>query len=164
MVSFQHIKAFAFDVDGVLTDGQLLITESGELLRSMNVRDGQAIKIAMENGYTVAIFTKGSSAGVRKRFEVLGVQHVFDALSSKPEAFEKYAQSHGIDPHTVLYMGDDLPDVPMKAKVGIFSCPYDAVPEVQAIADYISPLGGGKGCVRDVIEKVMRTQYQWPSY
>ena len=160
---FNQIRCFVFDVAGVFTDTNVLITESGELLRTMTVRDGQAVKYALEAGYRIAIFTKGSSQGVKLRFQGLGITDYFDQLAEKTSTFDQYMSANGVSLSDVLYMGDDLPDLPLLRKVALPAAPFDATPEVLSVASYISPLGGGKGCVRDVIEKVMRTQGKWPT-
>jgi 3-deoxy-D-manno-octulosonate 8-phosphate phosphatase (KDO 8-P phosphatase) len=160
---FQKISCFVFDVDGVFTDTNVLITESGELLRTMTVRDGQAVKYALAAGYRVAIFTKGSSRGVKLRLQGLGITDYYDQLQEKTATFDQYMADQGIPMTEVLYMGDDLPDLPLLRKVALPCAPYDATPEVLSAAAYISPLGGGRGCVRDVIEKVMRSQGRWPA-
>jgi 3-deoxy-D-manno-octulosonate 8-phosphate phosphatase (KDO 8-P phosphatase) len=158
---FQTINTFIFDVDGVFTNGEVIVTEEGEHLRTMSVRDGQAVRFALEAGYNIAIITKGFSTGVRKRFEFLGVLHIYDRLQEKTAAFEDYVQKMGLEKHQIMYMGDDIPDLPLFDKAGISACPSDAAIENLEKAMYISPFGGGKGCVRDIIEKVMRTQGTW---
>ncbi|MCB0659919.1 MAG: HAD hydrolase family protein [Saprospiraceae bacterium] len=155
------INTFIFDVDGVFTDGKILVTESGELLRSMHTRDGQALVLALEAGYTIAIITKGYSAGVRKRFEKLGITHIYDSLKEKKSAFHHFVDSQQIEKENIVYMGDDIPDLPIFDLVSIAACPKDAVPEVIAKCNYISPKKGGQGCVRELIERVMRVQGKW---
>jgi 3-deoxy-D-manno-octulosonate 8-phosphate phosphatase (KDO 8-P phosphatase) len=159
---WKDIKCFVFDVDGVFTDTHILVTESGELLRTMNVRDGQAIKFALSAGYRIAIFTKGASMGVRKRLEGLGIKDIFDRLDDKEAAFDQYIAQHQISTSDVLYMGDDIPDLVLLEKVGLPTCPSDATPEVMAKSMFVSSIGGGKGCVRDVITRVMKAQNTWP--
>lgn len=159
---FARIKCLVLDVDGVFTDTNVLITESGELLRTMTVRDGQAVKYALQAGYKIAIFTKGKSAGVKNRLLSLGITDYHDNLQEKEPVFEQYIARQKLALSDILYMGDDLPDLPLLRAVGLACAPADAVPEVLAAAEYISPYGGGKGCVRDVIEKIMRTQGTWP--
>ena len=159
---WKDIKCFVFDVDGVFTDTNVLITEQGELLRTMNVRDGQAVKFALAAGYRIAIFTKGASTGVRARLEGLGIRDIFDRLEDKEAAFDQYVSDNEIAPKDVLYMGDDIPDLVLLKKVGLPSCPSDATPEVIANSMFISSIGGGKGCVRDVITRVMKAQNTWP--
>ncbi len=157
----QHIRVFVFDVDGVLTNGDLLVSEEGQLLRTMNIRDGYALKRAVEEGYKVCIITGGHSQGVVKRLEGLAVHDIFLGVGDKVAVLRKYIQSHDLDPSTVLYMGDDLPDFKAMQLVGLPACPVDAAPEIIGISRYVSPLEGGKGCARDVIEKVMRIHGTW---
>jgi len=156
-----QITTFVFDVDGVFTNSEVLITESGEHLRVMNTRDGQAVKYAIEAGYNLAIITKGFSQGVRRRFEYLGVPHIYDCVHNKLDAFNEYSQLLKLKKEEILYMGDDIPDLCLYDKVGIAACPVDAAIENLERATYISPKSGGAGCVRDVIEKVMRFQGTW---
>lgn len=159
------VKAFVFDVDGVLTDNGIQITETGEYLRTMNVRDGQALKWAVAAGYQIGIITGGTSEGVKKRFtQHLGVQEYYSGISDKATAFQAFMQRTGIKPTEICYMGDDLPDLPPLRKSALATCPADAVPEVMAVCDYVSPYPGGAGCVRDLLEKVMKLQGKWPSY
>lgn len=159
--SFSAIHTFIFDVDGVLTNNEILITEAGELLRKMNVRDGLAIKIAIDKGYRIAIITGGRSEGVKKRLEALGIKDIYSGISNKLEAFEEFMETYDLDPVGVLYMGDDLPDYPVMRRVGMATCPKNSAPELFPIANYISPYNGGEGCVRDVIEKVLRLKGEW---
>ena len=156
------VRAFVFDVDGILTNNEVLITEAGELLRSMNVRDGQAIKWAIRAGYPVGIITGGRSEGVKKRLTDLGIEEYYSGIAEKLPAFQSFLQRTGKQALEVCYMGDDMPDLPVLRKVVLAACPSDAIPEVLEICDYISPLRGGAGCVRDVIEKVMKLQGKWP--
>lgn len=158
---FKSIETVVLDCDGVLTNSQLLITEKGELLRSMSVRDGYAIKRAIMQGIRFCIITGGTSKGVELRFKALGVQHYFDGVSNKKKVFEKWADSHQLDRSKILYMGDDLPDFEVMKLVGLSACPADAAPEILNIAQYISPAKGGEGCVRDVLEKVLKLQLKW---
>jgi 3-deoxy-D-manno-octulosonate 8-phosphate phosphatase (KDO 8-P phosphatase) len=159
------VRAFVFDVDGVFTNNQMLITESGEHLRSMNVRDGQAIRWALEAGYPIGIITGGVSEGVKKRMtQYLGIAEYYSGVKDKLVAFQSFMQRTGVQFTEICYMGDDLPDLPPLRRTALACCPSDAVPEVLAAADYISPLAGGAGCVRDVLEKVMKLQGKWPRY
>lgn len=161
---FRHIHTFLFDVDGVLTNNEVLILESGQLLRKMNIRDGYAIKRAVEEGYRVCVITGGKSEGVKRRLEGLGVSDVYLGKQDKLEAFEEILYTYELDPEGILYMGDDLPDYPVMRRVGLPCCPQNAAPELLQIAQYVSPFKGGEGCVRDVIEKVMRLHLKWESH
>lgn len=161
---FNRIKAFLFDVDGVFTNSQVLVQDDGSLLRMMNVRDGQGVKIALEAGYHIAAITKGRSPGVHLRLKDLGLEEVYDGLSEKTLVYAKFMAKHRLSAEEVLYMGDDIPDMDLFSKVGVAACPNDAAHEVLDSADYISPLKGGEGCVREILEKVMRIQGNWPIY
>ncbi|MBP6183731.1 MAG: HAD-IIIA family hydrolase [Saprospiraceae bacterium] len=160
--SFSKIQTFIFDVDGVLTDGSILITEEGTFLRRMHTRDGFAMKLAIQNGYNIAIITGGSSAGVEHRLRLLGIQSIYSGSTDKLPQLEAYLQTHPCNPDGILYMGDDLPDLAVMEKVGLPACPADADPAIINVSKYISSKNGGQGCVRDVIEKTMRIQARWP--
>jgi 3-deoxy-D-manno-octulosonate 8-phosphate phosphatase (KDO 8-P phosphatase) len=160
---FREITTFVFDVDGVFTNSEVIVMENGDLIRTMNTRDGQAVKYALDAGYHVAIITKGFSAGVRKRFEFLGISHIYDKLQHKMDAYKDLMQILNILPSSVLYMGDDIPDIDLLKMSGIGACPFDAVPEVVAVSDFVSARNGGQGCVRDVIERTMKIQDKWPA-
>lgn len=157
----KDIRCFVFDVDGVLTNGTVLALESGEQARSFLVKDGYAIECALKAGYKVAIISGGAQVGVQKRLVFLKIPHIYLGAKNKVETFEQLCAEQQINPQSVLYMGDDLPDFEVMQKVGLPSCPNDAVPEIKNISHYVSPLKGGEGCVRDVIEKVMKVQGKW---
>lgn len=159
--SFNHIHTFIFDVDGVLTDATVLVLEDGKLLRKMSIRDGYALKRAVQMGYRVCIITGGKSEGVRTRLENLGITDIYTGVSDKLEVFEEYIQIYDLNPQDILYMGDDLPDYPVMRKVGLPACPKNAAPELFQISAYVSPYRGGEGCARDVIEKVLRLHNKW---
>ena len=156
-----EITTFIFDVDGVLTDGTIHITPTGEMLRNMNIRDGYAMKAAVENGYTVCIISGGSNEGVRVRLRNLGITDIYLGVPNKVETFKEFTDIYNIQPHNVLYMGDDIPDYFVMQLVGLPTCPQNAVPEIKRISKYISHVEGGKGAVRDVIEQVMKVQSKW---
>ena len=157
----QHITTFIFDIDGVLTDGNVMITSDGQMLRSMTVRDGYAIKTAVSSGYRVCAISGGSNPGVASRLHGLGVGDVYLGEHEKPERLTAYLEENGIAAENVLYMGDDIPDLVAMRHVGLPCCPNDAVAEIKEISRYISHKNGGKGCVRDVIEQVLRVQGKW---
>jgi len=157
----RRVKAFVFDVDGVLTDGRLLVTEQGEQLRTFNIKDGYALQLAVKRGYPVAVITGGGSMGVRKRLEGLGVTEVFLDVKNKASVLREWASAKSLFLEEVLYMGDDLPDLENMKLAGIPVCPADAVEEIKALAAYVSVKEGGAGAVRDVIEKVMKIQNTW---
>ncbi|WP_055448581.1 KdsC family phosphatase [Lacinutrix mariniflava] len=159
-----NINTFIFDVDGVLTDGSLTITATGDMLRTMNVKDGYALKQALNKGYNVCIISGGTNEGVKTRLENLGISDVFLGAHNKIEHYNKYILDKNIDPKNVLYMGDDIPDIPVMKLVGLPTCPQDAVQEVKQISKYISHKKGGKGSVRDVIEQVLKVKNDWNSY
>lgn len=158
---FRPLEVFVFDVDGVMTDGSLQLLDSGELSRSMNIRDGYALQLAVKKGYHVAVITGGKSALVEKRLQGLGVTDVFSGVTDKRKALSAYLEKQGLEKEKVLYMGDDMPDLMVMREVGMAVCPADAVEEIRAVCHYISPYGGGKGCVRDVLEKAMKLQGRW---
>jgi 3-deoxy-D-manno-octulosonate 8-phosphate phosphatase (KDO 8-P phosphatase) len=157
----KHINTFVFDVDGVLTDGTLLITTTGEMLRKMNVKDGYALKTALQKGYNICIITGGSNEGVRSRLKALGITDIFLGAHHKKIPLREYMDSYGIDAENVLYMGDDIPDLPAMQLVALACCPQNAIPEVKAVCNYISHKNGGEGCVRDVIEQVLKARGDW---
>ncbi len=158
-----EITTFMFDVDGVYTDGSLLIDNNGNLLRSMNTKDGYATKVALDKGYNVCIISGGKNEAVKSRFEGLGVKDVYLGAGDKIKCYTEYLEANNIKPEQVLYMGDDLPDLPVMNRIGLPTCPQDAVAEVKAASKYISHINGGKGCVRDVIEQVLKVQGKWPT-
>ena len=161
---FGFIKTFIFDVDGVFTDSRLTVFEDGSMIRVMNVRDGLAVKMAIEAGYQVIIITGGTSQGVVKRLKGLGVKEIYWGIQDKMVAYNEVLSKYQLDETQLLYMGDDLPDIPVMKRIGLPTCPADAATEVMKIAQYISPFLGGAGCVRDVIEKVMKVQGTWPIF
>lgn len=158
------ITTFVFDIDGVLTDSSVHITPTGEMLRIMNIRDGFAMKAAIESGYQVCIISGGSNEGVRIRLKNLGITDIYLGTPDKVESFHEYCDGHQINPEQVLYMGDDIPDYHVMKLVGLPTCPQDAVAEIKAISKYISHKNGGKGAVREVIEQVMKVQGKWHLY
>jgi len=158
---FKNIKALIFDVDGVLTDGTVMVTERGEQWRSMSIKDGYALKQAVEKGLKVAIITGGTSEGVAKRLKGLGIVEIFLGIHNKIAAYEKVLTKFSVDAEEVLYMGDDIPDLEVMRQVGVAACPSDAAPEILEQSHYISSHGGGQGCVREVLEKVMKLQQLW---
>ena len=158
---FQDISIFVFDVDGVLTDGSVLLLEDGLQARRMNIKDGLALQMAIQNGYKVIIISGGSSEPVIRRLQYLGLKEIYLGLKDKLKFLDAYLEQNRMRWKEVLYMGDDLPDLPVLEKVGLPSCPADAAIEVKKISHYISPLSGGCGCVRDVIEKVLKLNDHW---
>lgn len=159
--SFFHIKAMIFDIDGVFTNNEILVTERGEFLRSMNVKDGYAVKRAIRSGFKIAIISGGQSEGTRQRFELLGLTDIFLGVEDKLSCYNNLVSSWSISSEHIAYMGDDLPDLEVMKQVGLACCPQDAVPEILELSGFISSLNGGKGCVRDLIEKIMQAQDKW---
>ena len=159
-----NITTFIFDVDGVLTDSSVHVTENGEMLRIMNIRDGFALKAAIESGYHVCVISGGNNEGVRIRLRNLGISDIYLASPNKVATFNEYTDLFKIKPDHVLYMGDDIPDFHVIQLVGLPTCPQDASPEIKAISKYISHKNGGKGAVREVIEQVMKVQGKWHMY
>lgn len=155
------VKAFIFDVDGVLTDGTVHVTESGEQLRSFNIKDGYALQLAVKRGYPVAVISGARSLGVKSRLNGLGIKSVYTGIESKMAVFEQFIAESNIAPENIVFMGDDIPDLLVMKKVGMPVCPADAVDEIKAISIYISPKSGGVGCARDIIEKVLKIQNKW---
>ncbi|GAA4776030.1 MULTISPECIES: KdsC family phosphatase [Flavobacterium] len=158
------ITTFIFDVDGVLTDGTVHVSQTGEMLREMNIRDGFAMKAAIESNYHICIISGGSNEGVRIRLRNLGIKDIYLGSPDKVETFKEYCDIYNIKPEQVLYMGDDIPDYHVMKLVGLPTCPQDASPEIKEISNYISHKNGGKGAVRDVIEQVMKVQDKWNTY
>lgn len=159
--AIKNISAFVFDVDGVMTDGSLLITDEGKLLRTFHIRDGYALKRISSTGFHLAVISGGRSDGVVKRLQDLGVRDIFMDAQDKETVLMEWIRINGIPFTNLAYMGDDLLDVPAMQHAALRACPADAVQEVKTIANYISPLHGGKGCVRDLIELVLKVQNQW---
>ncbi|HLA55123.1 MAG TPA: HAD-IIIA family hydrolase [Flavobacterium sp.] len=158
------ITTFILDVDGVLTDSSVHITSTGEMLRTMNIRDGYAMKAAIESGYHVCVISGGSNEGVRIRLKNLGITDIHLAAPDKVQNFKAYIEQYNILPEQVLYMGDDVPDYHVMQLVGLPACPQDSAPEIKEISKYVSHKNGGHGAVRDVIEQVMRVQGKWFRY
>lgn len=155
------ITTFVFDVDGVLTDGSIQISTEGELLRTMDIKDGYAMKHAIDQGFTVAVISGGKNEGVRTRLKGLGLTDVYLGCQDKTQQIDEFMDIYDIRPEQVLYMGDDIPDLYPMRKVAMPTCPQDAVPEIKEISKYISHKKGGHGCVRDVIEQVLKVQGKW---
>lgn len=158
---FKPINTFVFDVDGVLTDGMLMVLPNGVMARRMNIKDGYALQLAVKKGYNVVIISGGISAEVQERLHKLGVKHVFMQVQDKVAVLTEFMQQHKLSNQQVLFMGDDMPDAPALRLVGLPACPADAATDIKELAQYISPVNGGNGCARDVIEKVMKLHGTW---
>jgi len=160
---FAAIRLLIFDMDGVLTDGSLLLVEGGSWVRTMNIKDGFALQLAVQSGFHVAVVSGSGSKEVADRLLALGVDCFKQFVSSKSTEVKQLMASFSVDRNQTLFMGDDLPDLEAFDQVGLTACPADAVQEIPPQSDYISPISGGRGCVRDVVEKTMRAQHQWPN-
>ncbi|SFR48097.1 3-deoxy-D-manno-octulosonate 8-phosphate phosphatase (KDO 8-P phosphatase) [Robiginitalea myxolifaciens] len=160
----KDVTTFVFDVDGVFTDSSILITTSGELLRKMSVRDGFAVKTAIDKGYRVCVISGGSNEGVRQRLKGLGVTDIFLGAGYKEEVLRDYILDYELKQGELLYMGDDIPDLPAMKLCGIATCPQNAAPEIKAVSDYISHFNGGQGCVRDIVEQVLKVRGDWENH
>lgn len=158
---FKLIKTFVFDMDGVLTDGSLLIDQNNNWLRRMNIRDGYALQLAVKSGFDVVIISGSNSPQVTERLNKLGIGDVFMNVNDKERFLRELAINKQLPLSEILYMGDDIPDYSCMKIVGLAACPADAAFEIKEIASYISPLRGGCGCVRDVIEKVLKLNNKW---
>ena len=156
-----RINSFVFDVDGVMTDGSLLLTEDGHSLRTFHIRDGYAIRRVIQQEYNLAVISGGRSEGIRHRLRDLGVKDLFLDAQEKEPVLLKWMANRNIEPQSLAYMGDDILDLDAMAHSALRACPNDAVSEVKAIANYISPRPGGKACVRDLIELVLKVQNRW---
>lgn len=157
----QKIKAAIFDVDGVLSAETISLNSEGEPLRTVNIKDGYAIQLAVRLGLRIAIMTGGSTESVRLRYERLGVRHIYMGCAMKIHTYEQFLADYGLTDDEVLYMGDDIPDLPVMRRVGCPVCPKDACPEVRDASLYVSHCKGGYGCGRDVIEQILRAQGKW---
>ncbi|HUR64852.1 MAG TPA: HAD hydrolase family protein [Chitinophagaceae bacterium] len=158
---FKPVKAFVFDVDGVLTDGTVLVMKGGLQARRMHIKDGFALQMALKNGYSVKIISGGNSPDVTDRLDKLGIKDISMSVLDKKSFLLDYISANNFEKQQLLYMGDDLPDIPAMEIVGLPCCPADAVNEVKEIVQYISPFNGGFTCVRDVIEKVLKLNGHW---
>ncbi|MBR1798689.1 MAG: HAD hydrolase family protein [Bacteroidales bacterium] len=157
------IRAFVFDFDGVMTNGDVWITPDGQTMRRGSSKDGYALQYAVRQGYHVAVITGANAQCIEHRMRSLGVEDVFTGCADKRRAYNAFLNKYGLKDEEVLCMGDDIPDLPLLRLVGVATCPADAAVEVKERVDYISLLEGGKGCVRDVIEQVMRLHGKWMS-
>jgi 3-deoxy-D-manno-octulosonate 8-phosphate phosphatase (KDO 8-P phosphatase) len=158
---FKLITTFVFDVDGVLTDGNLLVVPDGSMVRRMNIKDGYALQLAVKTGYNVMVISGGNSPEVKERLKKLGVVNVWMQVTDKKLILTNFMQQNSLLQNEILFMGDDLPDYDAMNYVNLPCCPADAAVEIKQISKYISPLKSGVGCARDVIEKVMKLRGDW---
>lgn len=158
----RFIKVFVFDMDGVLTDGGLLINRDGEWLRRMDIKDGYALQLAIKSGYKIMVISGSESEPVANRLRKLGIIDVFMKVNNKKAFLKEYIEKNNCKPGEILFMGDDIPDYDCMQIADFACCPQDAAVEIKQISSYISPFKGGYGCVRDVIEKVLKLNNNWP--
>lgn len=159
----KRIKAVIFDVDGVLSAETVGMDADGMPLRTLNIKDGYAIQLAVKMGLRIAIMTGGNAEAIRRRYAYLGVDDIYMKCAVKTQVYEAFLAKHGLTDEEVAYVGDDIPDYEVMRRVGCPCCPADACPEVKAIARYVSQRCGGYGCARDVLEQVMQAQGLWLS-
>lgn len=159
--SFSAIDTFVFDVDGVLTDGMVIPMADGSMLRRMNIKDGYALQLAVKRGYRVIAISGAISDEVKARLKKLGVQSIYMGIENKLQCLQMLIEKNNLSREKILFMGDDIPDIELMKYAGFACCPNDAVSEIKNLAHYISPLNGGMGCVREVIEKTMKIQGNW---
>ena len=156
-----RIKALAFDVDGVLSSTTVPLHPSGEPMRTVNIKDGYAIQLAVKKGLHIAIITGGKTEAVRIRFAALGVKDLYMGSAVKIHDYRDFREKYGLSDEEILYMGDDIPDYNVMKIVGMPVCPSDACEEIKAISRYISDTPGGLGCVRDVVAQVLKAKGEW---
>ena len=156
-----EVDTFIFDYDGVMTDGKLILQHEGNPLRSANVKDGYVLQLAVRLGYRVVIISGGLSKSMENRFEALRINDVFLGVSDKLVVLNNYISKNNLDLKKMVYMGDDIPDFKVMKEVGVPCCPADAAEEIKSISIYISDKKGGEGCVRDIIEQVLKVQGKW---
>jgi 3-deoxy-D-manno-octulosonate 8-phosphate phosphatase (KDO 8-P phosphatase) len=158
---FKKISTFVFDVDGVLTDGTVLVLPNGVQARQMHIKDGFGLQMAVKNGFKVIIISGGTSDPVVDRLNKLGITEVYMSVADKKEFLESYLKKNKLEWDELLYMADDLPDLAVMKYCAVSACPADAVTEIKETAHYISSINGGFGSVREVIEKVLKVQGKW---
>ena len=156
-----RVNTFIFDYDGVLTDGTVVLTSSGDALRTANVKDGYAMQLAIKKKYRIAIISGGYSESMKRRFDTLSIEDVFLGVDKKIDVYNQYLKDHNLTNENILFMGDDIPDYEIMLKAGVPTCPADAAEEIKRASIYISHQPGGRGCVRDIIEQVLKVQGKW---
>ena len=157
----KNVTAFIFDYDGVMTDGTVYMDSNGDPLRTSNVKDGYALQLAGKLGYHLAVISGAVVTNITKRLNMLGVTDVFTGIPDKVVKLEEYMEQYGLKPEQIVYVGDDIPDLPVMRRVGVAACPADAAPEIRQICHFISERPGGRGCVRDIIEQTLIVQGKW---
>ena len=163
MINFdlKKIKAIIFDVDGVLSSETITLSSEGVPLRTVNIKDGYAIQLAMKLGLRIVILTGANVPSIRRRYEGLGVEDIYLGCAIKIETYDEFLRKYGLTDEEVMYMGDDIPDLQVMRRVGCPVCPKDACPEIKEACIYVSDRVGGNGCGRDVIEQTLRAQGKW---
>lgn len=165
MISYKQklkdISTIIFDVDGVLTDGSLILFPSGEMVRTMNTKDGYAMQLAIKRGLRLIAITGGRDEMVVERLKYLGLTEIYSNTKDKRKVYRELLDKFSLKPSEILFMGDDIPDLEVMKEVGLACCPNDAVSDIRAISEYISPFDGGKGCVRDILEQTLKVQGKW---
>jgi 3-deoxy-D-manno-octulosonate 8-phosphate phosphatase (KDO 8-P phosphatase) len=157
----EQVNGFVFDMDGVLTDATIWLHGDGSWVRRMHIRDGYALQLAVRKGYPICVISGSDAPPVRDRLHMLGVSEVHMGVKDKREVLDGFLSRCGLKAAQVLYMGDDVPDIAAMRVCGVSACPHDAARDVRSIAQYVSPIPGGAGCVRDVIERVLRLHDRW---
>ena len=157
----KKIRAIIFDIDGVLSSETISLSAEGDPLRTVNIKDGYAIQLAMKLGLRIVILSGARVQSIRKRYEYLGVEDIYIGCAVKIETYENFLRKYGLKDDEVIYMGDDIPDLEVMRRVGCPVCPKDACPEIKDVSIYISDRIGGHGCGRDVIEQTLRAQGKW---
>ncbi|OQX82017.1 MAG: 3-deoxy-D-manno-octulosonate 8-phosphate phosphatase [Bacteroidetes bacterium 4484_276] len=157
----KNITTLIFDYDGVFTDGKILLLENGDQLRTANVKDGYALQLAIKKGYRIVVISGGTSDSIKVRLERLGVHSVFIRVEHKIKVYNEYLKKYNLSHDEVLFMGDDIPDYQIMKEAGVAVCPADAAEEIKSLSHYISHVKGGDGCVRDILEQVMKVQGKW---
>jgi 3-deoxy-D-manno-octulosonate 8-phosphate phosphatase (KDO 8-P phosphatase) len=161
LAAFKKIKCFVFDVDGVLTNGNVTVMPNGVLIRTMNIKDGYALQLAIKKGYKVWVISGGNSEEVKTRLQNLGVSEVFMKVTDKKQVLSELIELNALEKEEVLFMGDDMPDFEAMQLVGIAACPSDAVVDIKEICSYKAIAKGGEGCAREVIEKTLKLNNHW---
>jgi 3-deoxy-D-manno-octulosonate 8-phosphate phosphatase (KDO 8-P phosphatase) len=161
LASLKKITCFVFDVDGVLTNGDVIVMPHGVLVRKMNIKDGYALQLAIKKGYQVWVISGGNSNEVEDRLHNLGVKEVHMRIKDKRALIQELSVLHNVPLNEMLFMGDDMPDYEAMGIVGVAACPKDAAVDIKSISSYIALANGGEGCAREVIEKVLKLNDHW---